>query len=243
MVREVGEGVYSIALAWSNAYLLREGQRSALIDTGLQQDRHRLREALATLGVADREVRDIYLTHAHCDHAGSAAYFAAQGAAIHLHRAEARYLARPLRPYALTGFHMLLRPLSMLALLAGEGIYPVQRCGSLRLLEEDDCLAAPGGSLQVVFCPGHTPGHIAFFRPRDRLLFSGDAILHIVPIKRVTGLSLPLRIVSDRWEQCRRSARVLTRLCPDALLAGHGHPLLNQTAPLLKAWAETLQSR
>lgn len=237
-VREAASGVYSIALAWSNAYLLREGREAALIDTGLRQDRPRLLEALKALGVA--EVRAVYLTHAHCDHAGSAAYFAARGATISLHTHEARYLRRPLRPYALTGPHMLIRPLSMLTLLAGERIYPVERCEAVQRLNDGDRIEAPGGPLQVVFCPGHTPGHIAFFRVHDRLLFSGDAILNIVPVRRVTGLSLPLRIVSDRWGECRSSARALTRLCPDALLAGHGWPLLNGTAGRLKAWAETL---
>lgn len=240
ITRCVAKGVFAISLAWSNAYLLLKGSEAALIDTGLRRDRPALLAALRELGVRVEQIRAVYLTHAHCDHAGNAAYFAAQGAHIHLHENEARFLSCPRRTYAQTGLHMLARPFSALAFLIGEQLYPVARCAVDVCHQDNDTIDAPGGPLRVIACPGHTPGHAAYYRARDGLLFSGDAVLNIIPVRRVTDLSLPMRLFTDDWTAARRSAIWLAQLQPTRLLAGHGHPLLQDTAARLKNWAETL---
>ena len=239
-VQSVAEGVFSISLAWSNAYLLRDGRNAALIDTGLYQERARLLAALSQCGLRQGDLRAVYLTHAHCDHAGNAAYLGAHGARLYTHRSEARFLGKPRRTYAQAGTHMLRRPLAMLAFLIGEFVFPVHRRNVDMLLHDGDTLDAPGGLLRVIACPGHTQGHIAFYRDRDGLLFSGDAILNVVPFRRNTALSLPIRALSDDWDQTIQSARNLARLKPVRLLAGHGNPLTEDTARRLLAWTETL---
>lgn len=239
-VVSLGEGVYEISLAWSNAYLLVQNGDAALIDTGLQADNAALRQALAQVGVAEERVRAIYLTHAHCDHAGSAAYFKRRGATVYAHQVEAKFLGTPRRTYAPLGWKRWTRLHTTLLFALGEIRYPVERCGVDVPLGDGETLDAPGGPLRVVACPGHTSGHVAYFRERDGLLFSGDAILNIVPIKRVSGLSLAIRALSDDWEQCKVSARHLAALRPAALLAGHGWPLKENTAARLEKWAKTL---
>jgi glyoxylase-like metal-dependent hydrolase (beta-lactamase superfamily II) len=251
MIREVAQGVYQIALAWSNAYLLKEGKDAALVDTGLQKDRHSLLAALRQVGVEKARVRAVLLTHGHCDHAGNAAFFARRhqnayeepGAArIYAHRNEARFLSLPKRSYVPTGWRRLLRPQTALAFAAGEILYPVERCGVDGMLVEGETIETPGGPLRVVACPGHTPGHVAYFRERDGLLFSGDAVLNIIPVRRVLGLSLPMRSLTDDWRQAKRSARKLAELRPAALLAGHGWPLTEpDTAARLLEWARALR--
>jgi glyoxylase-like metal-dependent hydrolase (beta-lactamase superfamily II) len=246
IAREVAPRVFQIPLDWSNAYLLVQNSGSmhnsdaTLIDTGLQRDQPRLLNALTELGIGPERVRSVLLTHAHCDHAGGALAFADWGANVTLHRREERFLLRPRVTYAQTGPHMLLRPVSALAFLIGERIYPVERCGALLTVDDGDRISVPGGPLRVIACPGHTPGHIAYLRERDGLLFSGDAVLNIVPIRRVTGLSLPLRLLTDDWAEAKRSARRLAQLRPDRLLSGHGHPLTDETGARLQAWADTL---
>jgi glyoxylase-like metal-dependent hydrolase (beta-lactamase superfamily II) len=239
-IRTVAEGVISISLAWSNAYLLQEGSDTALIDTGLYQDRERLMAALKQLGLQVGQLGAVYLTHAHCDHAGNAAHLAAQGARLYAHRAEASFIGLPRRSYACAGSHMLLRPLSMLAFLIGEHVYPVARRNADVLLQDGDTVDAPGGALRVIACPGHTPGHIAYYRERDGVLFSGDAILNIIPLRRLTALSLPIRVFSDNWPQTIRSAQRLAQLRPQTLLAGHGWPLNEDAAGRISAWADAL---
>src|SRR6185295_7230774 len=104
---------------------------------------------------------------------------------IAIHRDEAPYLSLPRRTYAPRGWRMLVRSHSALLFGLSELLHPVERCGADRLLEDGDILPAPGGILRVVSCPGHTPGHIAFFREKDGILFSGDAVINIIPVKRV----------------------------------------------------------
>ncbi len=243
-IRAVAKGVYQISLAWSNAYLLTQDGDAALIDTGLHKDHEPLLAAMQEVGVAPERVQAVYLTHAHCDHAGNAGFFARcmdAPARIYAHCEEARYLALPRRTYAPTGWRRWTRLHSALAFTVGEALYPVARCGVDDRLNADEILDAPGGALRVVACPGHTTGHVAYFRERDGLLFSGDAVLNIIPIKRVTGLSLPMRSLTDDWEQAKQSARTLAELRPAALLAGHGWPLLEETAAHLAEWAQTLR--
>ena len=241
-VYRVAEGIWQISLAWSNVWLLWDGKNEAtLIDTGLQKDRADLLEALRQIGVAEAKVRTVLLTHAHCDHAGNAAYFAEKSATVRLHHAEAPYIGIPRRTYVPAGLAVLTRPFTGLAFAIGERRYPVERMtGGVACLASEETIDVPGGPLRVVPSPGHSPGHVAYFRERDGLLFSGDAVMNIIPIRRVVGLSLPIRFLSSNWEQAKTSARRLADLSPRLLLSGHGPPLREQTAERMQAWAKDL---
>ncbi len=240
-VYRIEEGIWQISLAWSNVWLLWNGDDAALIDTGLQADRNELLEALRQIGVAETQVRTVLLTHAHCDHGGNAAYFAARSATTRLHNAELPFLGTPRRTYIPTGTALLTRPHTALAFAIGEARFPVERVArGLSGLAADDYIDVPGGPLRVIASPGHTPGHIAFFRERDGVLFSGDAVLNVIPIRRVVGLSLPIQFLSSDWEQGKSSARRLAELAPRLLLAGHGPPHQENTAERLQEWATTL---
>ncbi len=256
--RRVTETIYRIPLAWSMAYVLRDGRDVTLIDCGLARDLPALVAGLLGLGIMPSDVRALLLTHGHCDHAGNAAFFASQGATIIAHHNEARFIAPPRRSYAYRGVTALRRPFTSLAFTIGEVLYPVERCHVGRVVEDGELLDVPGGPLRVVHTPGHTPGHIAFHLENSSggsperdleqeqryggILFSGDAVLNIIPVKRETGLSLPMRLLSDDWTQAHHSARQLADLAPRLLLAGHGVPLVEDTARKMQAWAMSLSA-
>ncbi|MCW3100420.1 MAG: fold metallo-hydrolase [Chthonomonadaceae bacterium] len=242
-VYRIDDGIWQISLAWSNAWVLWEGGggEATLIDTGLQEDRDALRVGLQQIGIDAAQVSAVLLTHAHCDHAGNAAYFAGRSATVKLHENEAPFLGLPRRTYIPPGPACLLRPHTALAFAIGEARYPVERVAQgLVTLISEETIEAPGGPLRVVASPGHTPGHIAFYRESDGVLFSGDAAMNIIPIKRVVGLSLPIRFLSSDWEQGKASARRLADLRPRLLLSGHGPPLREDTPERLQAWAQAL---
>lgn len=242
--KHMDNGIARISLAWGNAYVLRDpkgGRDAALIDCGLLKDRPALLAGLRALNIEPADVRTVLLTHAHCDHAGNAAYFANMGANIVLHEQEAPYLQLPRRSYAYTGVRALRRPFTSLAFTIGEVTQPVERCAVGQTVADGELINAPGGSLRVIHTPGHAPGHIAFYREQDQLLFSGDAILNIIPIRRVTALSLPMRLLSDDWAQAKRSASRLIQLRPRLLYAGHGLPLTANVADALTEWGERLK--
>lgn len=224
--------------------MLWEGESSqgkiSLIDCGLQKDRPELLAGLSKLGLGPADIGLVLLTHAHCDHAGNAAFFAAHGAAIVTHEEEARFLQPPHHSYAYRGGDALQRPFTSLAFTIGESLYPVERCVVSRTVTDGEVIEAPGGALRVIHCPGHTIGQIAFYRESEGILFSGDVVLNIIPVKCVTGLSLAMRLLSDDWALAKQSARKLATLRPRLLLAGHGPPLADDTANRLSAWAEGL---
>jgi glyoxylase-like metal-dependent hydrolase (beta-lactamase superfamily II) len=226
--------------------LAEEGRSDIwLVDTGLARDKELLLDSLEAIGLKPERVSRIILTHCHCDHAGNAASFQSRfGAEICAHRDEAPYMLLPRKPYSASGLAAVTHPLHTAAFLVCERAYPVKRCTALTCLESGELLDAPGGDLEVIPCPGHTPGHIALFRRRDGLLLSGDAIMNIIPnlvtgLRRV-GLSLPVRLFSSNWQQTRVSARKLAELRPTTLAAGHGPPLTEDTAGAIERWAAGL---
>ena len=47
-----------------------------------------------------------------------------------------------------------------------------------RWLEQGDSVRFGRVELEVLHCPGHTPGHVVFFSPTDRLAIVGDVLFH-----------------------------------------------------------------
>ncbi len=85
---------------------------------------------------------------------------------------------------------------------------------------------------EVVHTPGHTPGHVSFFRTADRMLLVGDAFCTTKPESffEVAGVQQPelhgppAYFTSD-WNAARRSVEHLATLQPAVLAPGHGKPL------------------
>ncbi len=71
----------------------------------------------------------------------------------------------------------------------------------------------PGWS--YIHTPGHTPGHVALFRPSDHTLIAGDALT-------VHG---PLKYSTTDWEEAWASVRRLAELEPSLAITGHGVPM------------------
>ena len=99
--------------------------------------------------------------------------------------------------------------------------------------------------------PGHTPGHVAFFRPGDRTLIAGDAVLTMAwwsglggrgwlwdLARRRPRLSGPPTVVTCDWTAAAASIATLAGLDPWVLATGHGTPFVGRfTAPALRAFA------
>ncbi len=132
-----------------------ETMRGAVVDPGGDLDR--ILDAVSQHGL---DIEKILITHGHIDHAGGAA-------------ALAEKLACPIEgPHRDDDF--LLRDLAAQArqfgLPDGESFVPD------RWLEHGDRVAVGNVSLDVVHCPGHTPGHVIFFHSGERLAIVGDVL-------------------------------------------------------------------
>jgi hydroxyacylglutathione hydrolase len=96
---------------------------------------------------------------------------------------------------------------------------PPHRVG--RVLHEGDEIAG----FRVVHAPGHTPGHILFFREADRVVLAGDVLANIHFVTRKPGLREPPPFFSADQAQNRHSIRKLVELKPSLVCFGHGPPL------------------
>jgi hydroxyacylglutathione hydrolase len=99
---------------------------------------------------------------------------------------------------------------------AGPG-HPVAR----RLREGDEV-----AGFTVLAVPGHSRGHIALWRERDRTLILGDVLNSHNPLAGFPrGLRLPPDFFTPDPEENRRSAKRLGELEPALVLFGHGPPV------------------
>ena len=84
---------------------------------------------------------------------------------------------------------------------------------------------------RVIETPGHTPGHVSFFREPDGVLLAGDAFCTIDQdsmigmISKKPQVNRPPAYYTINWQQAHESVRKLADLSPRLLAAGHGEPM------------------
>lgn len=92
IVAELAPGVYAAAIkdagnwdtpTYTNFYVLRREEQVVLIDAGMKQYRHEIRDILKKIGIDANEVTHILLTHGHHDHADGAKEFSQASKYIH----------------------------------------------------------------------------------------------------------------------------------------------------------------
>lgn len=103
-----------------------------------------------------------------------------------------------------------------------------------RRLSEGDEVAG----FKVLHVPGHSAGHLAYWRESDRVLISGDVFTTIDTLTGLPGLHEPKAIFTPDPATNRNSIRRLAALEPALALTGHGRPLRDPEK--LKSWAERL---
>ncbi len=90
-----------------------------------------------------------------------------------------------------------------------------------RTLAEGDEVAG----FRVLDVPGHSRGHVAFWRESDRVLVLGDVLNSMDIYTGIPGLTLPKDAVTADPAENRRSAKRLGELEPALVLFGHGAPV------------------
>jgi glyoxylase-like metal-dependent hydrolase (beta-lactamase superfamily II) len=222
---EIGNTVHCYLWEWSKGV--------TLIDTGMPQNAQTILEAIVKRGYALHQVKRILITHVDLDHSGNAAQIKqATGAKVACHSVESETLAKPSRrqPAALY-----LRPIFWcLAWLPAFTHRPLR---SDELLVDGQQL--PEG-FTVIHTPGHSPGHIALLHKERRFLIAGDALVN-------TGNHLRAN-TSPFTPDKRNAQRSIWKLAKkygddfDAIVFGHGDPILQGGGHKVKALASQLFS-
>ena len=214
-MREVAEGVHHLALLprdGINAYVIGE----TLVDTGMKGSAKKIIKA-----VEGRTLRTLTFTHAHLDHVGGARRVLDALALEVLAGADDVAAVESGKPVASPG--------ALSGAIVKGGAFQGVKVD--RPLSEGDEVAG----FSVLDVPGHSPGHIAFWRESDRTLICGDVFFGMNVFTTVPGLRWPLGLPTVDPELNRASGRRLAELEPETVLFGHGPPLTG-AAPKLKAF-------
>ena len=218
-IRRVAEDVFHIPLSprdGVNAYLLGD----VVVDAGTKGAAKRLVTALTGHAVGAHA-----LTHGHPDHAGGSKRLADAFEVPVWVGERDRADVESGRPTAAATW-------AQPAVARLTRYEPVAVARSLR--EGDDL----GHGFVVLDAPGHSDGHIAFWREPDRTLVVGDVLFNMSLLTTVPGLREPPAILTRDPRRNRESARRLAALEPELALFGHGPPLRDPGA--LKAFADAL---
>ncbi len=205
-----------------NAYLIGD----VLVDTGIPQSADKIAGMLE-----GRSISAIALTHAHADHAGAMKRVADRFGVPVWCGAHDREAAETGRVVLAPAFR---RPRlnALVGATAGFESAPVART-----LAEGDSLAA---GFTVLDTPGHSPGHVAFWREADRTLICGDVFFNMHLLTTVPGLRQPPPLFTVDPAENRRSERKLAALEPNHAGFGHGPVLRGDAAQKLRDFVQTL---
>lgn len=188
-----------------NAYLVED----VLVDAGCRQSTGRLRKQLD-----GHEVKTHALTHAHPDHQGASHDMCEQLGIpflcpeLDVPAAEDPEVIRQRQPdHPMAHFYY--------RIFHGPG-HKVDRAikGGHEL-----------GGFKLIDVPGHSVGHVAFWRESDGVLILGDVLNNMNVLTGVPGLHEPKPYLTPDPAENRRSAKKLAPLEPKLVLFGHGGPL------------------
>ena len=207
-MKQLADGLHQLSLFppnGINVYLAGD----VLIDAAT---RHSARGIMRQLD--GREVTAHALTHAHPDHQGSSheicqklglPFWVGEG---DVKAAESGDMVTPQPDHPM--------PRLSQRAFAGPG-HPVDR-----VLHEGDEVAG----FTVLEVPGHSLGHVAFWREADRVLIIGDVLFNVNPTTFWPGrLNEPRPFFTPDPPRNRESARRLAKLEPALICFGHGPPL------------------
>jgi glyoxylase-like metal-dependent hydrolase (beta-lactamase superfamily II) len=148
---------YTVGPVQENCYILRNPDSGAalIVDPGEEADR--LLKALEDLDV--KTVDAILLTHTHFDHVGAVAPVArATGAPVYCPELEKRVLA------------------NIMDYVPWSGFGPFESYDADHTVKGGETLTLAGQTIDVIFTPGHSPGHVSYSLKGAPALFSGDVL-------------------------------------------------------------------
>jgi glyoxylase-like metal-dependent hydrolase (beta-lactamase superfamily II) len=148
--------MFTVGPVQENCFIGRQdgSSRGFVVDPG--DEAETLIGAIEEIGL---EIDAILLTHTHFDHIGAVAPLArATGAPVYCPEIERTGLAN-INDY-----------------VPWPGFGPFESYEADHLLKGGEQLQIAGFDIDVIFTPGHSPGHVSYSIPSEHALFSGDVL-------------------------------------------------------------------
>jgi hydroxyacylglutathione hydrolase len=188
--------MFTVGPVQENCFIVRTSgsDRAVIVDPG--DEAPRLIEALGALEITTVEA--ILLTHTHFDHVGAVAPVAlATGAPVYCPELEVEVLAN-INDY-----------------VRWPGFGPFESYEADHTVKGGETLELAGITFDVIFTPGHSPGHVTYAARDAGALFSGDVLFQ----GSVGRVDLP----GGDWPTLLASIESLTATYPDETVVHPGH--------------------
>ncbi|OOB82603.1 MBL fold metallo-hydrolase [Flavobacterium columnare] len=212
MIKKIAPEVFHIPLLPRNSvncYII-EG---VLVDAGIRSSFSKIRKATEEIPIYAHA-----LTHAHPDHQGASRLIChTLDIPLYCHTKEVERAESGLATKDYPS------PKNMISLLQ-QKFWSGKGMKVNKTLREGDSL----GEFKVIETPGHSDGHIAFFREKDGVLIAGDVATNMNLITTQKGLYLPPYLFTSNPKENLYSLQKIAKLNPRILCFGHGPVFYNQ---------------
>lgn len=217
------------SLGFVNVYLVKTVEGCLLIDTGWNTDQafKSLEQQLAEVDVSFEDLKYIAITHVHPDHyglVGRVENYTQATLIIHeiehslLHSLNIDYndlLEEMDRWLEINGAPLLTCP-ACKWLRFPFGLVPVAM--PVQMVHGGEHIKFGDFDLEIIWTPGHSPGHICFYDRAHKVLFSGDHILQ----NTTPNVSINNQTISNPLGDYLNSIRQIAQLPVEVVLPAHG---------------------
>lgn len=211
--------VVPIRAKWvGRAYLVEHGGVLTLVDTGTWMSEGRIAAALQRIGRRPTDIRQIVVSHSHGDHAG--------GASRLRELCEAPVIVGAADAPVIEGREPYRHAPAAWGRAAYGWLDRFPRYRPDRTIAAEEELE---GGLHAIPAPGHTPGHLAFYAPQLRVLFTGDSVWNLGTVR------LDWKSFCHDPERNVETVRRLAELPFDAAFVGHGPPIRRDARERLRS--------
>jgi hydroxyacylglutathione hydrolase len=209
--------IRSFQAGQSVAHLIETASSLILVDAGSPGKEDQILREIKKMG--EKELKLIFITHAHFDHYGSAAAVRRlTGAPIAIHEKDVDFMARGETPLGTVRGR---GKIAKVFLPLAERIYRIQPTLADIVFSEGHQFVEAGAEIVAIHLPGHTPGSSGLLID-GRILFAGDLL-------STTGKPHAQRYYATDWSQINTSLECIKSLELEWIYTGHGQrPLSGQ---------------
>lgn len=225
---EVLPDLYCHTVQITNICFVGDREAFVLVDAGMPKSAEEIISVTEERFGENSRPEAIILTHGHFDHVGAIVELVEHwNVPVYAHELEIPYL---------TGKQAYPEPDPTVEGGMVSKMSPIFPNEPINLGSHVEVLPANGTvphmpEFKWIHTPGHTPGHVSFFREKDRALIVGDAFVTVKQeylykvITQEQGISGPPRYLTTDWKAAKESVEKLADLQPSVAITGHGVPM------------------
>jgi glyoxylase-like metal-dependent hydrolase (beta-lactamase superfamily II) len=240
-MKEILPGIFLMPLTLSgftpdsvNMYVIQTSEGLISIDTGWDspQAMESMQKQLGEIGATFSDIKKVLVTHCHIDHLGMVTGLKKNyGTQYWLHYKDFELIKKRYSKVdnfiTLTDAFLLKHGIPVSELLPPEIQLPVPH----NLYNTQPDFLFHGGeeiqvgeyNLRVINTPGHTLGHVSFYEPDKKFIFSGDMLLPTI----ATNAAIHVQHIENPLKQYMDSLLTLKALDIELVLPGHEYPYSN----------------